>query len=113
MTSDLIPNTVFWWVTARLHMQHFRLRASKVYSLVSQTLAQQRRTRHIEQLLECVRSSGLRDAGGWDDILNACINVLADDRREVSVICNTFSIQAIATSCAISSLRTLKSLLTS
>lgn len=60
-----------------------------MYSFVGETLAQEHRIQQIEQLLDCINSSGLRDARGWDEILNACINVLAKDKREVHCLCSS------------------------
>ena len=76
-TWDLLQTFV------QVFSQDFRLNANKIYSYVSRSFAKLRRLRQVEQLLSCVKKSGLNDWRCQEEILMSCINVLAEDKKEV------------------------------
>ncbi|XP_078590684.1 zinc finger FYVE domain-containing protein 26-like isoform X2 [Branchiostoma floridae x Branchiostoma japonicum] len=60
-------------------IQDFHLNGTLVYIQAGRTLAKQRQYKEISQLLQCVEESGLSDEQSWDEIIGACLLVVADD----------------------------------
>ncbi|CAH1262608.1 ZFYVE26 [Branchiostoma lanceolatum] len=60
-------------------IQDFHLNATLVYIQAGRTLAKQKQYKEITQLLQCVEESGLSDEQSWDEIIGACLLVVADD----------------------------------
>ncbi|XP_019625924.1 PREDICTED: zinc finger FYVE domain-containing protein 26-like [Branchiostoma belcheri] len=60
-------------------IQDFHLNATLVYIQAGRTLAKQKQYKEISQLLQCVEESGLSDEQSWDEIIGACLLVVADD----------------------------------
>ncbi|XP_071795779.1 zinc finger FYVE domain-containing protein 26-like isoform X2 [Asterias amurensis] len=60
-------------------IQDFRLPDTLIYSKIGRNLATQHKYKDIQQLLTCVRGTGLSNDQCCDEILDACVRVLAND----------------------------------
>ncbi|XP_013400771.1 zinc finger FYVE domain-containing protein 26-like [Lingula anatina] len=63
-------------------IQEFQLNATLVYTTVARQLSKQKKFISVKQLLGCIQESGLCDDQSYDEVIGACIRVMADDATE-------------------------------
>ncbi|XP_077991490.1 zinc finger FYVE domain-containing protein 26-like [Glandiceps talaboti] len=69
-------------------IQDFRLPASLVYIHTGKQLAQLHKYKEIQQMLQCVRNTGLSDDQTCDDIISSCINIMVEEAGETKEVDN-------------------------
>ncbi|XP_038075616.1 zinc finger FYVE domain-containing protein 26-like [Patiria miniata] len=67
-------------------IQDFRLPDTLIYSHIGRRLATQHKYKDIHQLLSCVRNTGLSNNECCDEILDACVRVLASDTSQTKEV---------------------------
>ncbi|XP_022094724.1 zinc finger FYVE domain-containing protein 26-like isoform X2 [Acanthaster planci] len=67
-------------------IQDFRLPDTLIYSHIGRRLAAQHKYKDIHQLLVCVRNTGLSNDQCCDEILDACVRVLASDSSQTKEV---------------------------
>ncbi|KAK3093553.1 hypothetical protein FSP39_017239 [Pinctada imbricata] len=64
-------------------IKEYRLGSGTIFTHVAREMAKHQRYHHVRQLLDCVRRVGLGDDDTMDEILGACILVIADKPSEL------------------------------
>ena len=59
--------------------QDLKLDSTSIYSLVGTTLARQHKYSFIQQLLNCMKDSGLCTDNSFDDVIISCVEVMTRD----------------------------------
>lgn len=75
-------NTVF------VYIQECNLAAVSIYTHAAREMAKHQRYVNVRELLDLIVKSGLGDDDMLDEIVGACILVIADNPSEVQLICN-------------------------
>jgi hypothetical protein len=67
-------------------IEDYHLKASQIYSLAGKKLARDYRLTDIEQLISCIKNSGVSDTSSLcDSVLILCVQVLAEKQEPVDV----------------------------
>ena len=70
-------------IYVHLLLQDFKLDASFIYTLVGRQCARQLQYASIRQLLGCIKDSGISSEAVSDEVIAACVRVIADQTGEV------------------------------
>ena len=66
-------------------IQDFKLDSSFIYCQVGHHFAKQHKYTSIKQLLGCIKDSGLSTDQSFDEVIGACIRVIATEASEVII----------------------------